>query len=323
MELTTIWFVAIAFLWTGYFVLEGFDFGVGVLLPLLGRREHERRAVLGTIGPVWDGNEVWLIVAVGASFAAFPAWYAGMLSGFYLPMLAVIVALILRGVALEYRSKVDSDRWRAWCDRGIFAGSLVPAFVWGSVFTTMVRGVPIDAEGVVRLGAPDAAALLGGAATLALFTLHGAVFLALKIEGPLRRRARRAALAAAAGAVPVVAALLLVIQREQGDDLTATLGLGAIVALGAATFLTWFQRDGWAFAATAGGIVLTSVTVFLSLWPNVLPSSISPAYDLTAEAAAAGPYTLTIMSWAALVLVPFVLAYQAWTYWVFRKRLVA
>src|SRR4051812_14005558 len=192
MELTTVWFVIIAFLWTSYFFLEGFDFGVGMLLPVLGRDDVERRVVINTIGPVWDGNEVWFIVAGGATFAAFPDWYATLFSGFYLPLLAILLALIVRGAALEYRGKRDDAAWRRRWDRAIFWGSLVPAFLWGVAFANLVRGVPLDAQHafagtVLDLLGPYA--LLGGLATLTLFLLHGAVFVALKTTGVVRRRA--------------------------------------------------------------------------------------------------------------------------------------
>ncbi|MFD0801776.1 cytochrome d ubiquinol oxidase subunit II, partial [Streptomonospora algeriensis] len=205
MELPDIWFIAIAVLWTGYFVLEGFDFGVGILLPVIGRDDTDRRVMINAIGPIWDGNEVWLITAAGAMFAAFPAWYASTFSGFYLPLLLILLALIVRGVAFEYRGKGDTDRWRAWWDRAIVFGSAVPAVLWGVVFGNIVRGVPMDAGGIVTGGLADLLnpyALLGGLTTFALFTLHGAVFLTLKTSGPVRARARSAATRAALVAVP-------------------------------------------------------------------------------------------------------------------------
>src|SRR4051812_31755251 len=204
MELTTVWFVIIAFLWTGYFFLEGFDFGVGMLLPVLGRDDVERRVVINTIGPVWDGNEVWFIVAGAATFAAFPEWYATLFSGFYLPLLAILLALIIRGVAFEYRGKRDDARWRSRWDKAIFWGSLLPAFLWGVAFANMVRGVPLDADHEYAGTLADLLnpyALLGGLTTTALFVLHGAVFLALKTSGGIRYRARRVAGLAAIAAV--------------------------------------------------------------------------------------------------------------------------
>ncbi|SDH43609.1 cytochrome d ubiquinol oxidase subunit II [Nonomuraea jiangxiensis] len=284
-----LWFVIIAFLWTGYFVLEGFDFGVGMLGPLVSRDPAERRQSLETIGPVWDGNEVWLITAVGAMFAAFPAWYAGVFSTFYLPVVLVLVGLIVRGVGLEWRGKVADPRW---CDLGIVAGSALPAFLWGAIFADLVfDGLP--------------AALLGGAFTLAVCALHGAVFLALRTTGPVRRRARRAALAAGAVVIPVAVFAL--------SGLGTFPALASMAALAAATALTWRRREGWAFAATAGAIVLASLAVFMELRRQPLPG-------LTLAEAASGAYTLTVLSWIGLITLPFVLVYQGWTYWVFRKR---
>ncbi len=303
MDLPTIWFVAVAVLWTGYFVLEGFDFGVGVLLPAL----PDRKVALGAIGPVWDGNEVWLITALGAMFAAFPAWYGAALSGFYLPVLLVVVALIVRGVALEYRSKVADP---ALCDLGIVAGSAVPAFVWGVVFANMVRGVEIGADGVVRSDLLDLLgpyALLGGLTTLTLFALHGAVFLALKTGGPVRARARRAGLAIA----PVAAVALLAVAPW------------AVAGVVVAAVLLARGREGWAFVATAVTIAGCTAALFAALYPAVLPSLVDPAYSLTVADAASGPYTLGLLSWVGLAFLPVVIGYQSWSYWVFRKRITA
>ena len=315
MDLPTVWFVAVAVLWTGYFVLEGFDFGVGMLLPALGRSPAERRAVLGAIGPVWDGNEVWLITAIGAMFAAFPAWYGATLSGFYLPVLLVVVALIVRGVALEYRAKVHDP---ALCDLGIVAGSAVPAFVWGVVFANMVRGVEIGADGVVRSDLLDLLtpyALLGGLTTLALFALHGAVFLALKTDGPVRHRARRAGLCVAPVAVAALAGFLVLTRSGYAALLAALLVAGAV--------LLARGREGWAFIATAVTIAGFTVALFSALFPAVLPSLTDPAFDLTVANAASGPYTLGLLSWVGLVFLPVVIGYQSWSYWVFRRRVSA
>ena len=326
MDLPTIWFVAIAVLWTGYFVLEGFDFGVGILLPVLGRgrhREADRRVVINAIGPVWDGNEVWLITAIGAMFAAFPAWYASVLSGFYLPVLLVVVALIGRGVAFEYRGKVDDPRWRARWDRVIVAGSAVPAFTWGLVFANIVRGVELGPDGVVTSGLADLLgpyALLGGLATLALFTLHGAVFLALKTDGPVRRRARAAARAVIAAAAALVVAFLAWTQSEHGSGWTVALVVVAAAALLAGSALLAGHREGWAFLATACTVVALTAVLFGALYPAVLPSLTDPEASLTVANAAAGPYTLGVLSWIGAAFLPLVLLYQGWSYWVFRTR---
>ncbi|MFF4773705.1 cytochrome d ubiquinol oxidase subunit II [Microtetraspora fusca] len=324
MELTTVWFVLIGVLWTGYFVLEGFDFGVGVLLPILGRDDTDRRIMINAIGPVWDGNEVWLLVAGGATFAAFPEWYATLFSGFYLPLLLILIALIVRGVAFEFRGKHDSDRWRRGWDRAIFWGSLLPAFLWGVAFGNIVAGVPIDAQHIYTgnlFTLLNPYALLGGLVTLGLFLLHGAVFLSLKTDGDVRTRARALALRISPAVVAVAAAFLVITQIMHGKPLTwVTTALAAGALIGGVVAAVR-GREGWAFTGTAVTIVLATATLFLGLWPNVMPSSTSPLYSLTVTNAASSPYTLTVMTWVAAIFTPVVLGYQAWTYWVFRKRL--
>jgi len=321
MDLPVVWFLAIALLWTGFLVLEGFDFGVGMLLPAVGRDEQGRRTMINAIGPVWDGNEVWLITAIGAMFAAFPAWYAATLSGFYLPVLLIVVALVFRGVAFEYRGKIDSVGWRRRWDAAIVGGSLLPAFGWGLVFANMLRGVEIGADGVVRSSLPDLLspyALLGGVATTALFVLHGALFLGLKTDGPVRHRARAAARRAALVAVPVVGGFLAWTVQAQGAAVAPAVAAVALllVAVGCAAR----GREGWAFAATAGSVVAVAVVVFDGLYPALLPSLVDPAYDLTVDNASSAPYTLGILSVVGAVFLPLVVGYQAWSYWVFRRR---
>jgi cytochrome d ubiquinol oxidase subunit II len=329
MDLPVVWFVAIAFLWTGYLVLEGFDFGVGALLPVLGRDDTDRRVMINSIGPVWDGNEVWLITAVGATFAAFPAWYGSLLSGLYLPMLAILLALIARGVAFEYRGKVDDVAWRRRWDVAIVAGSTVPAFLWGVVFANLVRGLPMTADHVVtatvfELFSPYA--LLGGALTLALFLLHGAVFLSLKTDGPVRLRARRFAAGASLVVVPLLVGFLGWTQAlggprgSGGADWTLPVAVVAVLALIAGSALVARGREGRAFSATAIAVAALVVVIFGSLFPEVLPSTTDPAFSLDIRNAASAPYTLTVMSWIALVALPVVIGYQTWSYWVFRKR---
>jgi cytochrome d ubiquinol oxidase subunit II len=326
MNLATFWFILIAVLFTGYFVLEGFDFGVGILMSLLSRDETDRRVMINTIGPVWDGNEVWLITAGGAMFAAFPLWYASLFSGFYLPLLIILVALIVRGVCFEFRGKVDSVRWRANWDRAMFAGSALPALLWGVAFANIVRGVPLNAAHVYTgnlLTLLNWYALLGGLVTLSLFTLHGAIFLSLRTTGELRARARRAALRIAVAAVPLAAAFLLATQVSHGrpaTDVTAVLAAVALLGAAAAAFR---GREGWAFAGTALTLALAVATLFGDLWPNVLPSSTSAAFSLTVTNASSAHYTLVVMSWVAVIFTPLVLAYQGWTYWVFRQRLTS
>ena len=324
MELTDIWFLLIAVLWTGYFVLDGFDFGVGMAMPLVSRNEADRRVTINTIGPVWDGNEVWLLVAGGATFAAFPEWYASLFSGFYLPLLLILVALIVRGVAFEFRGKIDSVRWRRNWDRAIVVSSAVPALLWGVAFANIVHGVPLDADHeftgtLFTLLNPYA--LLGGVATLSLFLLHGAVFLALKTTGEVRTRARELALTVGGVAVVAGGSFLVWTFLDKGVLWTGLPLLVAAGALVAALWTTLRGREGWAFVLTATAIVAVTVMLFGSLYPNVLPSTTDPANSLTTINAASTPYTLAIMSWVALVFTPIVLGYQAWSFWVFRKRI--
>jgi cytochrome d ubiquinol oxidase subunit II len=324
MELTTVWFALIAILWAGYFLLEGFDFGVGILLPVLGRDNRERRLLINTIGPVWDGNEVWLIVAGGATFAAFPEWYATMFSGFYLPLLLILVALILRGVAFEYRGKKDDDRWRRRWDACIIGGSVVPALLWGVAFGNIVRGVKLDANheyvgGFVNLLNPYA--LLGGLTTLILFTLHGAVFLALKTDGDVQRRAGRLAATLGVPAVAIAGGFLLWTAIAHHDAAGWMLSAVAALTLVGGVYAAHLRREGWAFLATGATIVLATFALFVTLFPDVMPSTIAAANSLTVHNASSTPYTLKVMTWVAVVFTPIVLAYQGWTYWVFRKRL--
>jgi cytochrome d ubiquinol oxidase subunit II len=324
MTLADFWFIVIAVLWTGYFVLDGFDFGVGILLPVLGRDNADRRLMINAIGPVWDGNEVWLLTAGGAMFAAFPLWYASLFSGFYLALLLILVALIVRGVCFEFRGKVDSPRWRAAWDWAIFGGSVLPALLWGVAFANIVRGVPLNAAHVYTgnlLTLLNWYGLLGGLVTLALFTLHGAVFLALKTDGPIRSRARSTATRVAVATVPLAAAFLVVTQVGHGKTWTdVTAGLAAVALLGGVA-AAWRGREGWAFGGTAATLLFAVATLFGDLYPHVLPSSTAAAYGLTVASASSSHYTLTVMTWVALIFTPVVLVYQGWTYWVFRRRL--
>ncbi|WP_010541236.1 cytochrome d ubiquinol oxidase subunit II [Dietzia alimentaria] len=327
MGLQEVWFILVAVLFTGYFVLEGFDFGVGMHLPILGRGEHasERRtAVMKTIGPVWDGNEVWLITAGGALFAAFPDWYATLFSGFYFPLLLILLGLIVRVCAIEWRGKVDDPVWRRWCDRGIILGSWLPAVLWGVAFANIVRGVPIDADkqyvgGFFSLLNPYA--LLGGATTAIVFALHGAVFLALKTDGPLRTDAVALARRLSIPALVVAGAFGLWTQLAYGTGWTWIVLAVAAVALLVVVATTFVGSEGWAFLFSTVAIAATVVMLFGSLFPDVMPSTLDPAWSLTIENASSGPYTLKIMTWAAAFLTPVVMLYQGWTYWVFRKRI--
>ena len=324
MELTTVWFTLIAVLWIGYFCLEGFDFGVGMLLPVLASNERERRVLVNTIGPVWDGNEVWLLVAGGATFAAFPEWYATLFSGFYLPLLLILVALIVRGLAFEYRAKHDSPRWRARWDAAIIVGSVVPALLWGVAFANIVRGVPIDADGEYVGGffnLLNPYALLGGVTTLLLFLTHGAMFVALKTDGPIRRQAR--SLAARVGIAAAVSAVAFLgwTQLDTGTVASALLFAGAAAALVAGLVAAGAAREGWGFLGTFVCIGLAVAGLFAALFPAVMPTSLESGIDLTTTNAAATAYTLKIMTVVAVIFTPVVLLYQGWTYWVFRKRI--
>jgi cytochrome d ubiquinol oxidase subunit II len=324
MELTTVWFALIAVFWIGYLCLEGFDFGVGMLLPVLSRSETERRVVINTIGPVWDGNEVWLLVAGGGTFAAFPEWYATLFSGFYLPLLLILLALIVRGLAFEYRAKRDDAGWRARWDRAIFVGSAVPALMWGVALANIVRGVPIDADleyvgGLFNLLNPYA--LLGGATTLLLFLTHGALFLALKTDGEIRHRARDLGLLLGAGAAVAAVAFLAWTQAITGDLWSSVLFVTAAAALLGGLLAAGRAREGWAFLGTFVAIAAAVAGLFVALFPALMPTTLETGVSLTTSNAAATPYTLTILTWVAAIFTPLVLMYQGWTYWVFRKRI--
>ncbi|WP_016906320.1 cytochrome d ubiquinol oxidase subunit II [Streptomyces xiaopingdaonensis] len=324
MHLHDVWFVLIAVLWIGYFFLEGFDFGVGVLTRLLARNRPERRVLINTIGPVWDGNEVWLITAAGATFAAFPEWYATLFSGFYLPLLVILGCLIVRGVAFEYRAKREEEYWQRRWEWAIFWCSLVPAFAWGVLFGNIVHGVQIDAEkeyvgNVLDLFGPYP--LLGGVVTLLLFTFHGAVFVALKTLGDIRTRARRLASRLAFGTAVAAGGFLVWTQLDGGGRWSLLALVLAVAGLAAAFGCNLAGREGWAFSFSGVAVVASVAMLFLALYPDVMPSSLDPAWNLTAENASSTPYTLKIMTWCAALATPVVLAYQAWTYWVFRKRI--
>ena len=324
MELTTVWFSLIAILWIGYFCLEGFDFGVGMLMPVLAREERERRAIINTIGPVWDGNEVWVLTAGGATFAAFPEWYATLFSGFYLPLLLILVALIVRNLAFEYRHQRPEASWKAWWDRALIYGSLVPAFLWGVAFANIVRGVPIDASknytgNLFTLLNPFG--LLGGVVTLLLFLTHGAMFLGLKTDGELRVRART--LSVQLGLAAAVAAVVFLIwaQTITGDVGSAVFFVLAALALVGGILAARAGREGWGFIGTFATIGLAVAGLFVALFPDVMPSTTNAAYSLTTTNASATHYTLTVMTIVAAIFTPIVLLYQAWTYWVFRRRI--
>lgn len=328
MDLNILWFALVTVLFIGFFVLEGFDFGVGILLPFLGKTDQERRMIINTIGPFWDGNEVWIITAGGAIFAAFPHWYATMFSGFYIALLLLLVVIIVRAVAFEFRSKDKSLQWRSLWDWMLFTGSFLPALLWGVALGNILRGVPID-SGKMYVGGffnlLNPFALICGLAFVAVFTLYGSLFLSLKLDTSLVPRT----LAVAQKALPVAAVLLLayIIGGYALVPAFAAKGIapGVIPAMGLLLVLAagWFMRQkqiGRAFVANLLAIVFTVLSIFVFIFPNVMPSSLDPAWSLTIYNASSSPYTLTVMSIVALIFVPIVLAYQGWTYWVFRKR---
>jgi cytochrome d ubiquinol oxidase subunit II len=329
-DLNTLWFILITVLFIGYFILEGFDYGVGILLPFLGKDDEKRRIIINTIGPFWDGNEVWLITAGGAIFAAFPHWYATMFSGFYLALVLMLFALIGRGVAFEFRSKEKYLLWRSIWDWAIFVGSFVPALLWGVALGNLLRGVPID-ENMTYTGSffdlLNPYALLGGLTTLSVFTLQGAIFLALKTTHEFVERAIAAT--KKVGPVATIMVFVFVVAGYFMTDAFARLGVNPglvpIVAGGTLLAAGWFihhDRPGWAFVMNCLTIAFSTITIFMSLYPRVIVSSLNPEeWSLTIYNASASPYTLKVMSIVALIFVPIVLAYQGWTYWVFRQRI--
>lgn len=330
MALHDLWFIALTGLFLGFFVLEGFDFGVGMLMGTIGRSagadpERRRRAVLNTIGPVFDGNEVWLITAAGAMFAAFPGMYATLFSGLYLPLLAILVGMIVRICAIEWRGKVEDPRWRAWADRAIAVGSWLPAVLWGVVFAALLRGLPVDEAHQIALGFGDVLnpyTMLGGLTTAALFAFHGAVFVMLKTDGAVRDTAVRCAALLGLPATGLVAIFGTWTQVAHGKEWTWFVLAAAVIAQLSAVMVVWSRgRDGWAFACTATVVAAVVVLVFGSLYPALIPSTLNPAWSLTVVDASSSPYTLEVMSWAAAVFAPLVIGYQAWTYWVFRQRI--
>ena len=332
--LQTLWFILIAVLWIGFYFLEGFDFGVGMLLPFLGKKDEERRAIINSIGSVWDGNEVWLLTAGGATFAAFPHWYATMFSGFYLPLFLLLVGLILRGISFEYRSKNALPKWRNRFDWMIAIGSFMASLLLGTAFANLAKGVPIDANmnyvspnGIATtIGLLNPFGLIGGLTTVIVFMLHGANFLGLKLEGELRERVR--AFSKKLYTAAAVITTLLLITTYIYTDISTKLGINpgitpiaSYVALLVTIYFINRRMEGWAFIMTALHIVLTQVTFFTLMFPRVMVSSLNPDWSLTIYNASSSQYTLTVMSIVALIFVPIVLAYQGWTYYMFRKRI--
>jgi len=328
LSLNELWFILIAILFVGFFVLEGFDFGVGTVARFLGKNDLEKRVYIKTIGPFWDANEVWLITAGGAMFAAFPHWYATMFSGFYIPLVFMLLALIVRGISFEFRGKVETDSWRNTWDWALFIGSLLPPILWGVVLANFMTGMPIDGNkemvgGFLQFLHPFA--LLSGVMFLFLCVVHGLQFITIRTTGHLQERARRLAKVLAPWTLVLVLAFIAVgwwktdIFTNHGS-LWILLPLLSWTALLIASFLNIKKVDGWAFAMTSFTIVFLTASVFIGMFPRVMISTISSAYDLTIYSAASGAYTLKVMSYFSLTLLPFVLGYQGWSYYVFRKR---
>lgn len=324
MQIQDIWFLVVGFLFIGYFVLDGFDFGVGMSLPFLGKDDTDRRVLVNTIGPVWDLNETWVLVAGASLFAAFPEWYASLFSGFYLPLLLILLALIGRGVAFEYRGKGQTLRWKATFDWMIVIGSALPALLWGVAFANIVQGVPLNADHIYTgtlFTLLNPYGLLGGLVTLTLFWLHGLIFITLKTEGDIKARARALAVKVGIVCTVLAASFLLITLFAHYSVLGLALTAIAALSLIAGQLANLKNRDGIAFSLIVLTIVTAVGALFAALYPNVLPSTTDVAFSLTVDNARSSDYTLGVMSWVAAIMIPLVLAYQGWTYWVFKKRI--
>jgi cytochrome d ubiquinol oxidase subunit II len=329
MDLQILWFCLIAFFWSGYFLLEGFDFGVGMLLPFVPRDEKERGAMFQTIGPVWDGNEVWLVVVGGATFAAFPSWYGTMFSGFYIAFLLLLFLLIVRVVSFEWRSKSDAPRWRRmWMWVNAIASAGIP-LIWGVGLANLLHGVPIDSNGDFSGTFWDLFSgytVLAGMAFVLVFAFHGAAFLTLRTTGDLFERVSRAARRLALPAAVVASAFLIwtiavAVDRNDKDVFPVILPAAiAIAALLVAVYLVYAGKIGLAFSLTAIGTIAVVATLFTGLYPRVMVSSPDFGNSLTVDNASSEHYTLAVLSVVALIVLPLVLLYQGWTYHVFRAR---
>ena len=317
------WFGVIAVLWAGFFVLEGFDLGVGTVLPVVAENDVERRIAIRSIGPVWDGNEVWLLVAGGATFAAFPAWYASMFSGLYLALALLLVGLILRGIGIEYRGKARTEEGRRWCDLAFIVGSIVPALLLGVAFANLLRGVNLDRDGNMTNGffsLLSPYALLGGVVTLLLFAYHGCAYLTLRTRGEVHDVAKHLMPLLGVATAVVAVAFLWWTATIRGGWVSIVLAVLVAVSLVASLVWSRAEREGLSFAASAVTTLLVPIWAFAALWPNVMPARNDSALSLTVHNASSTPYTLKVMTVVALVMTPIVLVYQAWSYWVFRAR---
>jgi len=329
MDLNTLWFILIAVLYSGYFFLEGFDLGVGILLPFISKDDIKRRVIINSIGPHWDGNEVWLITAGAASFAAFPEWYATLFSSFYIPFFLMLIALIIRGVAFEFRSKEESTLWRSFWDWSLCVGSFIPSFLWGIAFSNIISGVPIDITlnyigGFWNLLNPFA--LLGGLLTVIGFSLHGAIFITLKTTDELMHTAKQISsrmwpflLILILGYFVFVISETDIFSRPSSTSVTfLILTIISILAIG---LTLRYNINKISFIFSSLGILLTSATIFLGLYPRLMISNINANWSLNIYNSSSSPYTLRIMSIVAVIFIPLILMYQGWSYWVFRKRL--
>lgn len=328
MSLNILWFILIAVLFIGFFVLEGFDFGVGVVSRFLGKNDLEKRTYIRTIGPFWDANEVWLITAGGAMFAAYPHWYATMFSGFYIPLVFMLLALIVRGVSFQFRDQMETQSWRNTWDWALFIGSFLPPILWGVVLANFMTGMPINENmemvgGFLQFLHPFA--LVGGIMFLLLTITHGLQFITIRTKDKLQERARSAGQTIAPFTVFFV--LVFIVYGSYKTDIFVNHGplwlalpILALISLVLSCLLNKRKTDGWAFAMTSLTIVLLTASIFIGMFPRVMISSLDPAYSLTIYNAASGAYTLKVMSYFSLALLPFVLGYQGWSYYVFSKR---
>jgi cytochrome d ubiquinol oxidase subunit II len=326
MSLHNVWFVIIAIFWAGFFVLEGFDFGVGILHTFVGRTDAERQAAIATIGPVWDGNEVWLVVAGAATFAAFPSWYATWFSALYLALLLVLVSLIVRGVSFEFHHRVTQPRWRKFWTWSLTVGSALIPLLIGVALGDLLHGLPINKSQEYTgtfWNLLTGYGLWVGLTLLTLSVLHGATFLVLKTTGDLQARARHAARRVAAAAVFAVLVFVVWSQALGHGVLPGPLQIAAVLAVAAAAWSIGADHEGWAFASTALAIAFTIGSIFVHLFPTVMVSSTNAKFNLTVSNSAAGSYALQVMTIVAVVFFPLVLLYQAWTYHVFRGRITA
>jgi cytochrome bd ubiquinol oxidase subunit II len=327
MGLQVFWFIVVAFFWTGFFVLEGFDLGVGALHMLVGKTDIERRVAINSIGPFWDGNEVWLIVAAASMFAAFPDWYASMFSALYLLLMLVLIALIIRGVSFEYRDKVTSPAWRAIWDWALTIGSMALPLLFGIGLGDLLHGLPINQNGTFTGSFFDLFTAYGvafGITLLALTLAHGAMYLSLKTTGAVQARAERLARPLVAIALLAVLQFSIWTHVQSGRGVVpAPLQFVAFLLIVAAAWSIREGHAGWGFAATTAAIATTLASFWIALYPKVMVSSTNKSYNLTVANSASGHYALTVMTVIALIFAPLVIVYQSWSYHVFRGRIKA